>query len=289
MTGRPFSRRAFLRLAAASALGAVGGATYVTELEPEWVEVTRLPLELPRLGREFDGYRLAHISDIHMDEHVEPGHMEEVSRLLAAESPDAVAISGDFVTYDPDRFAPRLISFLSDLPSRDGVVAVLGNHDHWSDPRSVRRTLERSGVGDVSNGVHTVRRGAAALHLAGVDDYMEREDRLDHVLGQVPAQGAAVLLVHEPDYAELSAPTVRFDLQLSGHSHGGQVRVPFVGAPRLPRYGRKYPIGLSQVGSMRQYTNRGIGMLPPRVRLNCRPEITIFTLRAASSQPEAPG
>jgi predicted MPP superfamily phosphohydrolase len=100
------------------------------------------------------------------------------------------------------------------------------------------------------------------------------------VIDQLPADGAALLLAHEPDFADTSAATGRFDLQLSGHSHGGQVRVPLVGAPRLPPLGRKYPIGVYQVGSMLQYTSRGVGMIPPRVRFCCRPEIALLTLAA---------
>jgi hypothetical protein len=117
------------------------------------------------------------------------------------------------------------------------------------------------------------------LHLAGVDDVWESQDRLDLVLEALPDAGAAILLAHEPDFADVSAAAGRFDLQLSGHSHGGQVIFPLRGPLVLPRYARKYPIGLYQVGGMLQYTNRGLGMIPPRVRFNCRPEVTVFTLR----------
>jgi uncharacterized protein len=88
------------------------------------------------------------------------------------------------------------------------------------------------------------------------------------------------LLAHEPDYADISAATGRFDLQISGHSHGGQVIIPFIGPLVVPAYGEKYPLGQYQVGNMIQYTNRGVGTINPAVRFNCRPEITIFTLRA---------
>ncbi|MBZ0286049.1 MAG: metallophosphoesterase, partial [Anaerolineae bacterium] len=89
-------------------------------------------------------------------------------------------------------------------------------------------------------------------------------------------------LAHEPDYADISAATGRFDLQISGHSHGGQVVIPFIGPPVVPPYSKKYPLGRYQVGTMIQYTNRGVGMISPAVRFNCRPEITVFTLRTPS-------
>jgi predicted MPP superfamily phosphohydrolase len=96
----------------------------------------------------------------------------------------------------------------------------------------------------------------------------------------LPAEGCAILLAHEPDCADDSAATGRFDLQISGHSHGGQVSLPLIGPPVLPYLAQKYPSGLYQVGQMFQYTNRGVGMTPPYVRLNCRPEITVFTLES---------
>ena len=101
------------------------------------------------------------------------------------------------------------------------------------------------------------------------------------MLARLPRTGAALLLAHEPDFADITPPPGRFDLQLSGHSHGGQVVIPFLGPPTLPEIGEKYPSGRYQVGGMIQYTNRGVGMVRPHVRLNCRPEITLLTLHAA--------
>ncbi|HVO42428.1 MAG TPA: hypothetical protein VMT34_07385, partial [Aggregatilineales bacterium] len=113
-----------------------------------------------------------------------------------------------------------------------------------------------------------------------------RRDRLPAVLAQLPGEAAAVLLVHEPDFADVSAATGRFDLQLSGHSHGGQVIPPFFKRPPvLPLLGKKYPIGVYRVDGMVQYTNRGLGMLRPYIRVNCRPEITMLTLHSPAWSP----
>jgi hypothetical protein len=200
-----------------------------------------------------------------------------------AERPDLVALTGDYVThgYRRDRLYRDLASGLGQLRARDGVVGVLGNHDHWFDAAFARRGLRGAGVIELGNRAHALRRGGAVLYLGGVDDYWTAHARLDDVLDQVPAGSAAILLAHEPDFADLSAPSGRFALQLSGHSHGGQVRLPLLGPPILPPYGRKYPMGLYRVGRMWLYTNRGVGMLRPRVRLNCRPEITVYTLETA--------
>jgi uncharacterized protein len=279
------SRRKFLKLSIASVAGtALAGASslaYAYNIEPRWIEIVHLELTLPCLSPAFDGYKLVQFSDIHVDTGKTNDHLHRVVELVNQQRPDAVAITGDFVTHTSAAgIAPALIEPLRRLQPNDVTVAVLGNHDHWTDPAGVRQVLRESGIIDLSNGVHTLRRGDAAFHLAGVDDYWERQDRLDNVLAALPGDDAAVLLAHEPDYADISAATGRFDLQISGHSHGGQVVIPFIGPLVLPTYAEKYPLGRYQVGNMIQYTNRGVGTINPSVRFNCRPEITVFTLRA---------
>jgi len=140
--------------------------------------------------------------------------------------------------------------------------------------------LHQSGIKALNNSVYSLKRGNDFLHIAGVDDVAVGFDRMDVVESRLPEKGCAISLVHEPDYADISAKTGRFDLQLSGHSHGGQVVFPVIGPPILPRLARKYPTGLYKVKDMYQYTNRGLGMTPPYVRFNCRPEITVFTLES---------
>ena len=115
-----------------------------------------------------------------------------------------------------------------------------------------------------------------------MDDHWVGADRLDLVLERLVPNAPAILLAHEPDFADSSAATGRFALQLSGHSHGGQISLPGLGPPLLPFLGQRYPRGRYQVGSMVQYTNRGVGMIRPYGRLNCRPEITLIGLRASA-------
>ncbi|MEW5940331.1 MAG: metallophosphoesterase, partial [Chloroflexota bacterium] len=130
--------------------------------------------------------------------------------------------------------------------------------------------------------VLTISRAPASLHICGVDSVYDGHDDLDQALSQLPPDASAILLCHEPDFADTSAATGRFDLQISGHSHGGQVIIPFHGPIKTPKHGHKYPLSLYRVGEMFQYTNRGVGMLFPYVRFNCRPEITVFTLEPGS-------
>jgi hypothetical protein len=281
------TRRTLLGRTAQFAVGAavlgVGGLAYARAIEPEWIEITRLRLALPGLPGAFRGYRVAHLSDIHMDRWMTGERLAGIVSLVNAQWPDLVALTGDYVTHGHrrDRLYRDLATGLGALRTRDGVVAVLGNHDHWLDAAFARRALRGAGAIELGNRAHVLRRGDAMFYVGGVDDYWTAHARLDDVLDQVPAGSAAILLAHEPDFADLSAPSGRFALQLSGHSHGGQVRLPLLGPPILPPYGRKYPMGLYRVGRMWLYTNRGVGMLSPRVRLNCRPEITVYTLETA--------
>jgi predicted MPP superfamily phosphohydrolase len=247
------------------------------------VDTVPIELRLPRLAPEFDGYRVVQISDIHVDRWMNAERLAEIAALIHRKRPDLVVMTGDFITRNPRRFAPELAVFRT-LSPPDGIVTVMGNHDCATDPDLIRRVLHESGGLDISNGIHTIRRGDAALHVAGVDDIVRGNPRLDLVVERLPEDGAAILLVHEPDFADVSAATGRFDLQLSGHSHGGQVIIPFVGPPILPNEARKYPLGLYRVNGMFVYTNRGLGMVSPKIRFNCRPEITVFTLRSGASR-----
>jgi predicted MPP superfamily phosphohydrolase len=292
--GPELSRRKFLKLGALCAgtvvLGGGGGVAYAYEVEPDWVDIVRLELELPRLAPAFDGYRIVQVSDIHVDGHTTIDDLAQAVELINGQEPDLVAFTGDLVTssesidYSWERLHGQLTKTLGALSPADATVAVLGNHDHWVAPGWVREVLQDSGMEDVGNGVHSVRRRGSALHVSGIDDFMENKDRLGLVLDRLPEDGSAILLAHEPDFADVSARSGRFDLQISGHSHGGQVRLPFMGAPILPPLGREYPMGLYEVGGMLQYTNRGLGTIPPNVRLNCRPEVTVFDLRAARTR-----
>ncbi|MEO0565880.1 MAG: metallophosphoesterase, partial [Chloroflexota bacterium] len=193
-----------------------------------------------------------------------------------------LVVTGDLVTFFPRRFARQVAEGLAAFDTANGKYAVLGNHDHWTDPDWIAHTLEASGVHVLRNHVCTLARGEARLHIAGVDDIYEKQHDLNAVLDAIPDDGAAVLLAHEPDFADESAATGRFDLQLSGHSHAGQIRLPGIGALWLPELGEKYPVGLYEIDGMYQYTSRGLGSLTPNVRFWCRPEVTQITLRAAS-------
>ncbi len=287
MSKRMWTRRDVFKgaagLALRGALVGTAGVGYAAAIEPHWLSIEPVAVTLPHLDPAFHGYRLVQLSDLHMGDWLDRARLDEAVALVNTLQPDLIVITGDFVTHRPAESAHDLIGALRLLQARDGVLAVLGNHDQWPTSTVIRQVLRESNILNLDNDVHTIRRGSAMLHIGGVDDIWWGLARLERVLARLPADGAAILLAHEPDFADTSAATGRFDLQLSGHSHGGQVVLPFIGPPTLPQMGEKYPSGRYQVGSMIQYTNRGVGMVQPHVRLNCRPEITRFTLWARQS------
>lgn len=279
------SGKTIRRLVTAALGGTVVGAAgliYAREVETRWLEVVPVTLTLPRLGREFDGYRVVQIGDLHLEDWTKPRRLNRIVDRVNDQRADLIAITGDFLSYSVDPGVPRrLAEALGRLEARDGVLAVTGNHDYMTDVDTVRRCIREAGITELRNAVRTIERGGAVLHFAGVDDVMEGMSRLDLVLKELPENGAAVLLAHEPDFADVSAATGRFDLQLSGHSHGGQVRMPLWGPIFLPPFSQRYSSGLYEVGSMLQYTNRGLGFVDARLRFLCRPEITVLTLESA--------
>ena len=187
-------------------------------------------------------------------------------------------ITGDFVEEWADQPTDELLACLQTL--QPPTLAVLGNHDHRRGAAQVRQALTACGIRVLRNEVYTLQRDAAQLHFAGLGDQAWHDDDFDALLEHLPPQGVAILLAHEPDVADQAAASERFALQLSGHTHGGQVRLPLLNrAHVLPSWGQHYSGGLARVGGLSIYTNRGLGMIRPWLRFNCRPELTLLELQ----------
>lgn len=286
---REMTRRVFIKrmaIAGAGVLGAGGAAHWSTQIEPTWIDVRRVELPIARLHPAFDGWTLAQISDLHIGGWMTRERLQYVVHRVNKLQPDLIAITGDFVTHAPQGHSEVIRQVLSTLKPQYGVFGVLGNHDHWTHARTIKNILKKSGVQELENSFHTIRRDGGVLRLCGLDDAWVGAADVSQLLQKLPDKGAAILLAHEPDFADDYAKANRFDVHLAGHTHGGQIRVPFVGPIHLPRYGEKYHTGRYRVGStpnsraLTLYVNRGVGMVWPYVRFHCRPEITLFTLRA---------
>jgi hypothetical protein len=255
---------------------ALGGTIWTTHIEPFAVEITCVTLQMPNLPPALEGVTLAHVSDIHFGNWMKRDHAMSIAAKVNELNPDFVAVTGDFVSHiDPETpgdIADWIASF--NAP----VYASLGNHDHWTHANTVSDAVRSGGAMLLRNTNTVFERDGAALYIAGVDDVWERQQDLDTALHGIDHGGAVLLLAHEPDYADVVREDGRVGVQLSGHSHGGQVRLPLIGPPILPWLGVKYNMGLYDLNGMSVYVNRGLGMVAPYVRFGCPPEITLMTL-----------
>ncbi len=274
------TRRNFLKTTLFTAVAGLSGMSFLALKETGELDVHPVDLTLPHLPAAFDGYKVVQLTDIHMGTGMTEQRLQEIVEIVNAEEPDLIALTGDFVTLGSvERVADALIRPMRQLRARDQVLAVMGNHDRHAHTEQVEEVLVQSNVTALNNQVFTLERDGTLLNIAGVDDAWYHYDRLDLVLDQLPDEGGSILLMHEPDFADTSAPTGKFDLQLSGHSHGGQIVMP-TGPVVLPRLGTKYYSGQYQVGDMILYTNRGVGTTLPPIRINCPAEVSIFTLHS---------
>ncbi len=293
MTGTSSSRRRFLKIASrAAAVGALAVGADATLIEPNRPRLVRQEILLRRLPPAFDGFTILQLSDFHYDPYFSAIPIAAAVRIANSLKPDLVVLTGDFVSsaiiYRSSllRRATAHIEpcagVLRGLSAPSGIWAALGNHDVFSEPDHIQATLRSAGIQVLRNRAVPIERDGQRFWLAGVGDVLARDANLEEALQGTSSTEAVVLLAHEPDFADYTA-RYPVDLQLSGHSHGGQVCFPLIGAVYFPRMARKYPRGLRRVGKLMLYTNVGIGTLFIPVRWNCPPEVTLITLR--SRQP----
>jgi hypothetical protein len=282
--------------AAGAAMGALAVAGDGTIFEANRPQLTSIEVPLSRLAESWDGFRIAQLSDFHYDEYFSVEPLRKAIDIVNRLQPDLVVLTGDFVT-SPVRKPRRLVAaqvakaiepcvqLLVQLRARSGILAALGNHDVVTDPAHITAVLQSHAIPVLRNRSVSFEREGKRLWLSGVDDVLEGKPNLELALRGIPPDEPVVLLAHEPDWADYVAHHA-VDLQLSGHSHGGQIRIPLIGAPYLPQLARKYPWGLRRIGPLALYTNAGIGTIWVPMRLNCPPEVTLVMLRAAPSLPK---
>jgi predicted MPP superfamily phosphohydrolase len=241
------------------------------------VRITEVDVPVEGLSPELDGYRIAQLSDLHI------GNFDTLSRGLAwAErtnrlGADLVTVTGDLVTAGTE-FYGDVARVLGALRARDGVFVSMGNHDQ-ADPDALARLIEAAGPTVLRNRWRMVERGGANLCVAGVDDRFTAQDDLDGTLAARPADVTTVLLSHYPDFFA-DAARRGVDLVLSGHTHGGQIALPFAARRvSLSRLARQEAHGLHARGRTRLYVNAGLGTTGPPIRLGVPPEIAVLTLR----------
>lgn len=221
---------------------------------------------------------IAHLSDFHVGRHVHAEHLRDVAQQTMALRPEMIALTGDFVDRNV-KYSRACADALSGLRAPLGVHVVFGNHDYWTNAAVIEHDLRRVGFTPLHNESRRIVRKDTAFYVVGVDDVRRRKANVEQAVRNVPREAIKILLVHEPDFADY-LPNENYILQLSGHTHGGQIVLPRIGAPLLPSWGRKYPAGLYRApNGMWVYTTRGVGVSMPPVRINCPAEITLLTLQ----------
>lgn len=278
------SRVSMLRVVQGSVFtaGAIGStiAWRALTIAPRRPRLEHVTFSLPPDHPELDGVRIGFITDTHIGPTFRPIDLLPAITLLVAQSPDIVLLGGDFASESP-RYAGQAAAALSPLvaASRLGAIAVLGNHDMECGADKVTAAFTAVGVRVLRNEALPVETGRGTLWIAGIDEATHFNHAAAKAFRDIPAGAASLALWHEPDIAEQAAEFGAF-AQLSGHTHGGQIRFPLVGPLVLPRFGRRYIMGHYHVGGMQLYVSRGAGVYRPPVRLRCPPEVTLVTLRA---------
>jgi predicted MPP superfamily phosphohydrolase len=246
------------------------------------VEVSRVPVKIVELPDEFAGLTIAHLSDIHHGPYTGLDYLNRCVEIVNELSPDLIALTGDF-TYGGRRYIEPCAELLRNLKARIGVYAVLGNHDYYVGASHVARALKAAGCNLLIDQQDRLEHRGSKLCLLGVDDLYYGDTDFYKVMGSLPKDLRTIVFSHNPDFIEeFAVRQYHMDFMMSGHTHGGQIRFPFIGAPHISSsYGQRYARGLNRKGSMQVYTTRGIGSILLPSRFDCPPEIALYTLEQA--------
>lgn len=277
----PDTRRAFFnklaKLAGAPLLCGGGAIGYGSLVERHRVKVDRHEVRLA-LGERAPGkFRALAMGDFHFDPLYEEEYLAKCVTLANSMKPDVIFLTGDYVTRKSDR-AGDFADLLAKLSPRFGTYACLGNHDYWTNSVKIIGALERAGVRMLINDLTRVKCAGGELAVAGLQSVWAGKPDWSRASRGLRDDERAVVLLHEPDFARTLCGDRRIALQVSGHTHGGQVRVPFYGALRLPTWGRQFQSGLYDLDALKLHVNRGIGTISIHVRFFCPPEITCFDI-----------
>lgn len=282
MTKLQLSRRQFLTGLAAAPLVAVSATSaYARLIAPYHYEVSETDIFLRNLPERFEGFRITQLTDVHHSRIVGIAEVRRVVELANMTKPDLIALTGDYTT-SYRRYIEPCAEALGSLNAPEGVWAVLGNHDHYTDRELTTRALERNHIGVLNNANTTLRRRSDVLQLSGIDDWSWAGTDWPRAFHGLQHKQPTVLLSHQPivlDFAE----SEKVGLILSGHTHGGQIDLPLIGPPAAHFAAKdlKYVQGLFRRGETQLYVSRGTGVIGLPLRFGVRPEVAVLRLRRA--------
>ena len=270
------NRRKFLKTACYGGAAALLGS-YPVFIERNLIQINHYRIPVPRLPEAFNGFRLAHLTDLHLGFLVSESFIAHVIKKTNALKPDMIVCTGDFVharhsSKDIDIVWPMI----SKLNAKFGVYTVLGNHDHWADTERSLQWLQRSGQ-NVRHICKPVYKGKDRILIGGSGDLWEDDLNIDQCFSSSDEGDCRILLTHNPDAIDTAFETP-LSLILSGHTHGGQVSLPFFGPPMLPVKNKRYASGLIETEKGKLFISKGIGWSIYPIRFNCYPEIAVLEL-----------
>ena len=293
LQSRDMPPKTLLWTAAAFSACLIAAAVDAFLIEPNRLVLERVDIPIFNLPEPFDGYRIAILTDLHYPRWANSEFVQRAVALGNTFEPDLIVVPGDICDKVRHRPAPipNLTGLFDDARATDGIVGVLGNHDHWFDAESIRQELAKSTpIRLIENTSFCVERAGELLAIGGVGDLWHGVVLPARAFEGVPPHVPRVLLAHNPDLAEEMDEDVRVDIQLSGHTHGGQVRIPLPRSLALrgvSRYGNRFRAGLVAGKHHRVYISRGVASAS-HLRFLCLPEVSAITLRRSLDPQLAP-
>ena len=245
--------------------------------EMRWLTVERTQVRIARLPESLQGMTIVQLTDLHLHPFTQTEHIDRAVYLANSLKPDVIVLTGDYVWHDAHDILDLMPS-LARLNAKYGVFSVLGNHEYKTDAGLITDTFEKVGIPVFKNQGVDIQVGKHALYLAGIDDGWLGSPDIVQTMEAHSVQAPVVLMAHEPDMIDWYAHDTRISLQLSGHTHGGQIQSSSKKPLVRPYLGRKYVQGLHRVNESWVYTSRGIGTTGIPLRKNCAPEVTHITL-----------
>ena len=255
------------------------------------IDIARVDLPVRGLHGTHHGIVACQISDFHVDRDEDLARLFLAVEAINRERPDLVFLTGDYFS-GPDtmhRYIDAFRGALRHLKPKHGLFAILGNHDHWASSDRITEALDAAGADVLLNDSRRIRLNGSDLVVVGIDDLWARRAEPARAFGKVHPGDATIVLAHNPDTA-LYARHLQPGVMLSGHTHGGVVRIPYYGSPlkSILKIGKKFYAGLNRYEDFYIYTNRGLGTFWLRIRINCRPEVSRFNLVPFSAEHDAP-
>ncbi|PKR78463.1 metallophosphoesterase [Halalkalibacillus sediminis] len=286
---KKISRRSFLNRLTLGTLGffgiSFGGYYYAREIEPYWLYVNRSNIQSEKIPESLTDFKIAQFTDTHIGFHYHNKELEDVVHSIQNETPDLIVFTGDLFDdpslVDVEGFE-EVVRILQKLDAPFGKYWVYGNHDHGGYGSSkIDEVMQQSGFKLLKNESTIIGSGDNTFTLTGLDDILLGSPNMRNVLPEEREEHFNIILCHEPDFAEV-VKVYPFDVQLSGHSHGGQIQLPIIGNLVAPPLGERYVEGHFTLGNrpLQLFVSRGIGTTRLPFRFLCRPEINVYTLKS---------